>query len=553
MKGRFVKYILIVDDIQENRYLLDALLKGNGYGTIVAQDGAEALEMARREQPDLVVSDILMPVMDGYDLCREWKRDPSLKEIPFIFYTATYTEPEDCEFALSLGAERFVLKPQEPEKLISIITEVLQQPAGITTRRDDAVDELKTDDEYLREHSKALFRKLEKKMTDVQRLNRDLAVEISERKRLEEKVAETEERFYEILDAAPMAMVFMDMDGGILHVNKAFIRLFGYRLEELPDVDTWLSIAYPDSPIRKSMEQFWEEAPNVEVFKSSNVPQVEARVRCKNGSLKNVSVLEGLINDTHLSMYCDLTEQSALVSQLIQAQKMEAIGYFAGGLTHDFNNVLMTISGYGELLQETLPSEGDSREFVEEIINATGRGKRLARRICSFGRKQEIDEKPVGLDHIVMEAEDMLRRLVRKGIELKTDLLSEDTMIMADINQIEQILMNLVKNASDAIEGEGAIAIGTQKVMAGDEETGIRNAIADRPQILLTVTDTGCGMDDETQKNIFEPFFTSKEKERGTGLGLSVVRHIVKLHRGYITVDSVPEKGTKFSIYFPAL
>jgi two-component system, cell cycle sensor histidine kinase and response regulator CckA len=541
-----MKRILVVDDNQENRYLLEVLFKAHGYETISAENGAKALDVASRYLPDLVIADILMPVMDGYRLCREWKRDSVLKRIPFIFYTATYTDPEDREFALGLGAERFVIKPQDPAVLAGIVSEVLHQ------QHTGGGSPPKTDDEFLRNHNRVLSRKLEKKTKDVERLHRDLSVEITERRRLEEKVAACESRFNEILDSAPMAMTFMDRAGEMLYVNREFVNLFGYRLEDLPDADALFSAAYPDDGVRRSMMHVWENAPTANGRPNPQIKPVEARIRCKDGGYKDVSVLEVSISEIHLTAYHDITEQRLLASQLIQAQRMEVLGHFAGGLAHDFNNILMAISGYGQLLMATLPEEESSRRYVEKILSTTGRGEKLTHGLFSFGRKQQIEEKPIALNRVVIEAVDMLKQLVRKGIELRTDLCAREAVIVADPNQIEQILMNLVKNASDAIEGAGTITIGTEKVALTDEGHGSRDVCAGDPHVLLTVTDNGQGISEEMRKNIFEPFFTSKEKGKGTGLGLSVVHGIVQRHKGHIDVDTTPGKGTRFSIYFPA-
>ena len=541
-----MKHVLVVDDNEQNRYLLEVLLKGHGYATATAKNGAEALEAAQRQTPDLVIADILMPVMDGYSLCRKWKTDAALNRIPFIFYTATYTEPEDRDFAIGLGAERFIVKPQDPEVLIHVIGEVLQQHAPSTAAP-------LPEEEFLRRHNKALARKLEKKVTDVERLHRDLSAEIFERRQLEKKLAAAEARFHDILDAAPMAMTFMDPAGLILYVNQQFVHLFGYGREELPDRDTWFAAAYPDAALRASMLRLWQNALPADGQTHAPVQPVEASIRCKDGTSRNVSILEAFISDIHLTAYQDLTEHSSLVSQLIQAQKMEAVGHYAGGLVHDFNNILAAIVGYGQLLMASLPPEATSHQYAERILSASERGEKLTASLFSFSRKQEMEEKAVELNHIITGAEDILTRLVKKGIELKSELCTGPTTIIADTNQMEQVLMNLVKNASDAIADAGTITIATLSLTPADQTADPKYSRASGPQILLTVTDTGHGMDPETCKNIFEPFFTCKEKGKGTGLGLSVVQGIVKKHKGRILVDSAPGKGTQFSVYLPAL
>lgn len=543
-------HVLIVDDNKQNRYLLEVLLEGHGYTTVSAVNGAEALASARRHPPDLVIADILMPVMDGYSLCRQMKTDADLNHIPFIFYTATYTEPEDHAFAIGLGAERFLIKPLDPEDLIRIIGEVLRQQVSAPGGGTGAAG-LLPEHEFLERHNKALSRKLERKVTQVESLHHDLTAEISARRQLEEKLAEAETLFHGILDAAPLAMTFTDKAGGMLYLNKQFVHLFGYSRQALPDLETWFAAAYPDACRRETMQHLWQTAQHADGQTETRIEPVEACIRCKDGSGKNVSVLEAFISDIHLTAYRDLTEHSALVSQLIQAQKMEAIGHYAGGLAHDFNNILTAIAGYGQLLMATLPPEAAPRRYAEQILSASQRGEKLTTSLFSFSRKQKIEEKPVELNHIITGAEDILARLIKDNIELKCELCDAPTTIMADTNQMEQVLMNLVKNASDAIEGRGRITIGTQRMQAGDQVPGLTYGCTAGPHILLTVGDTGHGMEEETCQNIFKPFYTRKEKGKGTGLGLSVVRGIVKRHKGRIVVDSTPGKGTRFSLYLP--
>jgi len=544
-----MKRILIVDDIPENRYFLEMLLKGNDHDVMTAVNGADALEMAKRALPDLIVADILMPVMDGYSLCRRCKTDPDLRQIPFIFYTATYTEPEDEDFAMSLGADRFVIKPQEPEELKRIVEEVLEQGphSGIPESR--GMEE----GEFFEDYSKALFRKLEKKTAEVDRLSDDLSRETEERKKLEKTLFEFETKLNKLLDASTAAIILTDMEGNVLFINKRFSDIFGYGLEDLPTLETWFVRAFPDVLLRRSMRHSWKSADDVAAPQGVDLEPVESRVVCRDGTARQVSVIDAVVSDIHLTTFTDLTERRKLEDQLLHAQKMEAIGQLAGGVVHDFNNILTAIVGYGHLLMTKLPDEGPSRGYVEQILNVTDRGAKLTHSIFAFSRKQKTEIKPVKLNHLIRGAESFLRRLINESIELRTDLSADDVTIMADPFQVEQIIMNLVTNARDAISDIGSITIRTRPVAIGDDFVAEHGFGSRGNQVLLTVSDTGKGMDTETSSNIFEPFFTTKEAGRGTGLGLTVVYGIVKRHGGHIQVDSAPGKGTEFRIYLPSL
>ncbi|MEA5115824.1 MAG: response regulator [Geobacteraceae bacterium] len=544
-----MKRILIVDDIPENRYLLEMLLKGSDHEVMSAENGAVALKMARHATPDLIVADILMPVMDGYSLCRQCKTDTALRRVPFIFYTATYTEPEDQDFAMSLGADRFVTKPQEPEELKRIVEEVLEQGP-----RPDILESRDMEErEFFADYSKTLFRKLEKKAAEVDRLSDDLSRETEERKKLQKTLFEFESKLNMLLDASTAAIILTDMEGNVLFINKRFSDIFGYGPEDLPTLDTWFVRAFPDVLLRRSMQHSWRSAGNAPAPQGMDFAPVESRVICRDGTARQVSVMDAVISDIHLTTFTDLTERRKLEDQLLHAQKMEAIGQLAGGVVHDFNNILTAIVGYGHLLMTKLPDEGPSRGYVEQILSVTDRGAKLTHSIFAFSRKQKTEIKPVKLNHLIHGAESFLRRLINESIELKTDLSADDVTIMADPFQIEQIIMNLVTNARDAISDIGSITIRTRKVEIDEDFIASHGFGSKGNHVLLMVSDTGEGMDTETSQMIFEPFFTTKEAGRGTGLGLTVVYGIVKRHGGHIQVDSAPGKGTDFRIYLPCL
>ncbi|MDD3293316.1 MAG: response regulator [Geobacteraceae bacterium] len=542
--------ILIVDDIHENRYLMESLLLGHNFDVSSASNGAEALEIARLSPPDLIVSDILMPVMDGYALCRQCKSDARLNRIPFIFYTATYTEPEDEEFALSLGADRFVIKPQEPEELERIIMEVLASPRNELSAE---IKSLPGEADFLKGYNRALFRKLEKKMLDMERLNRTVSLEIAERKKLEETLLGYEHRFQVFLDASPVAVAWADMQGNIIFLNKRFVELFGYEASDIPTMNALFARAYPDVTTRSLMAGVWREARD---YVSTGCPPprpIEVQVACGKGSLRHVSVVEAVISDNHVSMFSDLTARKDLETQLMRSQKMESIGQLTGGIAHDFNNILSAIMGYGHLLMTKLPTEGPSRGYVEQILRVSDHAANLTRGLFDFSRKQMAELKPVKLNTIVKGAQSFLSRLVIENIDLKISTCHEELAIMADPCQMEQILMNLVANARDAIHGSGLITIDTRRFEPDDDSMISLGLDKKGPYALLAVSDTGEGMNEETLENIFEPFFTTKEVGKGTGLGLAIVQGIVKRHNGRIHVRSEPGKGTIFSIYFPVL
>jgi PAS domain S-box-containing protein len=331
------------------------------------------------------------------------------------------------------------------------------------------------------------------------------------------------------------------------------VAVTGYTSEEYDaDPYMWYRMIHEEDR-RSAAEQ------NEKILSGATPSSLEHRIIHKDGSVrwvKNSPVprydeSERLV--AYDGMVADITERKRLESQLHQAQKMEAVGQLAGGIAHDFNNILSAILGYGSLLQMKIEENDPLRSYVDQIIASSHRAAHLTHSILAFSRKQIINLRPVDLNEIIGRVEKLLVRIIGEDIELKTGMNGADLLITADSGQIEQVLINLCTNARDAMPQGGFLMIET-RLMECDELFVKAHPYA-KPGIyaMVSVSDTGIGMDDGTKERIFEPFFTTKEVGKGTGLGLSIVYGIIKQHGGYINVYSESGKGTTFKIYLPIL
>ena len=543
--------ILIVDDKEENRYLLRLLLEGAGLAVAEATHGGEGLASARQTRPDLVISDILMPVMDGFAFCREWKCDPALRDIPFTFYTATYTDGRDRNFALSIGADDFIVKPQEPETLVARIRELLDtasRPAAAPASPPPpppAAEEI-----FLRQYNEALVRKLETKMEQLEQ-------DILQRQKTEARLRASEERFRSFIENANDIVFTLSPGGTFIYVSPNVEELLGYPVRELEGRE-FRSLVHPEDlpACLTALER---------VMAGAKISGIEYRVRHRNGDwhwqMTNAAPVRnaegrliglGIARDI-TRLKADAEERAVLQDQLVQLQKIESVGRLAGGVAHDFNNMLQVILGHVELAMERNAAGQSARDDLLEIRKAAERSSGLTRQLLAFARKQTVAPKILDLNDTIHGMLQMLRRLIGENINLSWRPGDGLGPVCMDPSQIDQILANLCVNARDAVAGAapGDIAIETTRESFSPEHCAAHPAHLPGDYIRLSVSDNGCGMDKEVLGKLFEPFFTTKPVGEGTGLGLSTVYGIVKQNHGFIDVASKPGQGTTFHVYLP--
>ncbi|MBU0679844.1 MAG: response regulator [Proteobacteria bacterium] len=651
--------ICIAEDNEDSRVLLEDVLKASGYEVESAENGRQALELIQKSPPDLIVSDILMPEMDGYALCRAIKADQRLAAIPFIFYTATYTDPKDEDFAMSLGASRFLIKPMEmPEFLAEITALLAEYQAG---KLATPLAPHKNAHELEQSYSEVLARKLTKKITQLEAE--------------QTKLRASEEKYRRLVESLQDSYFFYTHDpkGVFTYLSPSIHSVLGYSQEEFsthytklrtdksindeasrhtelsmqgikqppyelevrhkdgrarrlevteePIVDKHgtvvavegiahdITARYESARALAAARDEWENTfqaisdpimildPELRILRTNQAtcalfgkePQNLAGRYCyelfqggdqpcpgcpvtstlqdhfphfaevEHGALKKtflVSASPRLDSQGHIASIVhsakDITRQKALETQVRQTQKMEAIGTLAGGIAHDFNNILTAIIGYGQLLAMELPPAGQPQEHLEQILQAGNRAKDLVAQILTFSRQSEQEKKPVQVQYVVKEALKLLRSSVPTTIAFKEQIDSECGAVLADPSQIHQIIMNLCTNAYHAMHDKGGIlAVSLKEIDITPHDYITQLALAPGPYLRLEVSDTGCGMEKDICERIFDPYFTTKKKGDGTGLGLAVVHGIVKNMHGHITVYSEPGKGTTFHVYLP--
>jgi two-component system, cell cycle sensor histidine kinase and response regulator CckA len=377
-----------------------------------------------------------------------------------------------------------------------------------------------------------------------------IARDISERKRVEQELRKSEERYRDLVENARDIIYTHDLEGNFTSINKAGEQITGYTREEALRLNLTQTVA----------PEYLEKARQMLDRKLAGEEETvyELEIIARDGRRLAVEVNTRLVFQDGLPVGVqgiarDITERKQLEDQLRQSQKLEAVGQLAGGIAHDFNNLLTAITGYSQLTLRNLHTEDPLRGNIEEIKKAGDRAAALTRQLLAFSRKQVLQPKVLDFNAVLSEIEKMLRRVIGEDIELRTRLAPELGRIKADPGQIEQVIMNLVVNARDAMEQGGKLTIETQNVSLDESYVSQHIAVNPGPYVRLAVSDTGIGMDEQTKGHIFEPFFTTKEVGKGTGLGLSTVYGIVKQSGGHIWVYSEVGRGTTFMVYFPCV
>jgi PAS domain S-box-containing protein len=401
--------------------------------------------------------------------------------------------------------------------------------------------------EEYRKNLEDLVRKRTAQLTDA---NDQLHQELTERLRAEKALVDSEYQYRTMFETSGNANMMTEGDGTIIMVNSTFERLSGYPREDIEGKMTWMDF-FRGEDLERMKHYDVQRRANPE-----SVPRnYETHFVDREGGVRNVYLSAAIIpgSTKAVGSFLDLTDLKKLEAQLLQSQKIEAIGQLAGGVAHDFNNILTAIIGYASLLRMDISANDPHGTYIDSILSSAEKATHLTQGLLAFSRKQVIAPKAIDLNEVIQKVEKLLARLMGEDIELKTTCNEKPVMVFADQGQIEQVLINLATNARDAMIDGGFFSITTGSIPIENSEAGTQKHEGDERCALITVSDTGAGIDKKAIEHIFEPFYTTKEVGKGTGLGLSIVYGIIKQHNGNINVYSEPGSGTTFKIYLPLI
>lgn len=491
--------ILHLEDDKNDAELIQSVLSGEGLACdIVRVDSREDfLSGIEGCGYEIILADFSLPSFDGISALKiAQKKCP---DVPFIFVSGALGEELAVEM-VRMGATDYVLKNR-----LSRLSSSIKRALGEAEER-------------------------------------------RERKRAVEALLQSEERYRKLYETVRDIIFTLNNDGVLTSLNPSFEAITGFSQNEW--IGKYFGPLIHQEDLQLSLDLFNR------ALQDEKLPVFELRVLTKQGDYKTLefTVSQEVIESVFviIGVARDITEQRKMEALINRAKRMESVAALAGGIAHDFNNILTIIMGYAGNLQAKIEKESPMQSDINQILKSVKRGANLTKSLLVLGKKQEITLKEVDLNGVIKTTENLFLKLL-KDVELRINLTSDKLMVMADVGQIENVLINLAINARDAMHDGGRLSIETSIVEPDISFIKAFGQKDSKKYAMISISDTGTGMDEKTKMKIFEPFFTTKEDGKGTGLGLSMVYGSIKQHNGFIDIQSELGKGTRFSIYLPLI
>jgi CheY-like chemotaxis protein len=537
--------ILVVDNEPPILHLLSRILIDHKYTVRCADSGTMALQFLEHQLPDLVILDVKMPDINGFEVCKQLKRNPKFSDIPVLFLSGI-ADAENKVKAFSCGAVDYITKPIEPDELLARVRTHLK------------IHHLQNESQIL---NTALEQKVSLRTQELSLINDELKKEINERCKTEKELRNSQELLKEAQQLGQIGHWERDVHTQEMTFSDEMFRIF--ELEPLnfkTSRETFLKLIHTDD--RKRVIDAYRKS-----IKSKLKYDIEYRINTNKNKIKfvnergtteyddsNIPVRSiGTVQDITRIREAELKKEKT-EKLMRQMQKTEALGTLSSGITHDFNNILTGILGYSDLNSKLLEPDSKVFKYNKEILEAGKRAKKLVSQILTFSRQTEQDKLPIEIAPIIDEALALLQASIPSTIMIRRELKKNIGLILGDPTQLHQVIMNLCTNAYQSMLEHGGELTVVLDVKELPEELHMINPQCSKgPYVLLEVSDTGEGMNANTLDRIFDPYFTTKSKDKGTGLGLSVVQGIIKSHHGHISVYSEIGMGTSFKVYLPLL
>jgi len=527
--------VVVVDDSPTAVSLLETLLRHMGHSPISTTDSRKALDLIKQNDPGLVITDIFMPMIDGYELVEQVRSDPATAATPVIMWTASYVASKVRPIAKALGVDVVLTKPCEPQTLMSAIDSVLKAP-------DAAPAEVELADQVHTAHLEEVAASLSEAVT----------ARTEELKELEGQLEEAQEHNQLLFDNHPVPMFIVDLtDGALLEVNEAALWRYGYSRDEFLGMH--------------ASQVLSDDFVSPDGSRGPNGRRGPFTQKTKDGITFEIETTSyDLIYRGRVSRFVtaeDVTERLKLERLLQQTQRLESLGQLAGGVAHDFNNLLAVILNFNLFVKQQMlaatKEPGGARweavlKDVDKIDRAAQSATRLTRQLLTFARKDIVKAQATDVNAVVNETEQLLRRTLGEHINFKVSAGPGLWPAFVDPGQLGQVVTNLAVNARDAMPSGGTLTVDTDNVEVDEAYAAGMPALKPGRYVQLRVTDTGTGMTADTLRHAFEPFFTTKAAGHGTGLGLSTVHGIVTKSGGNVQISSEPDFGTRVTVLLPA-